>query len=75
MNLSKLWLYNRAFLYVMSGTGNTYRLGSWIKKILAQHRIMSDLLMIEESDFKNDFSIKPWYCSCFPLMSLYRPGP
>lgn len=44
-----------ALLYVLSGTGNTYRVACWIKEYLQGIGIESCFKSIENADFQNDF--------------------
>jgi len=48
-------IYKKAVFYVMSGTGNTYRVGCWMEEILSRYNIKTRIIMIEEADFDNDF--------------------
>lgn len=49
MKLSKTSL-----LYVLSGTGNTFRVASWIKDFFHRNGINACVKMIENADFQND---------------------
>ena len=49
--------YNAAVFYVMSGTGNTYRVSRWIEDIFKQHHTKTRVVLIEDADFFDD--IKP----------------
>jgi len=46
--------YKKAVLYVMSGTGNTYRVSRWIEEIVNRHKVKAKVVMIEDADFEND---------------------
>ena len=52
-------LYKEAVFYVMSGTGNTYRVSRWIKEIVNRHKVKAKVVMIEDADFNNDFNRSP----------------
>ena len=43
-------VYDDVMLFVMSGTGNTYRLGCWMKEIVEQRGGRADVVMIEDAD-------------------------
>ena len=45
-----------AVLYVMSGTGNTYRVCRWTEKIAARFKTKSKIIMLEDADFDNDLN-------------------
>jgi len=51
--------YKEALLYVMSGTGNTYRLSRWIEEIVNRQKIKAKVVMIEDADFDNDINQSP----------------
>jgi len=46
--------YKNAVFYVMSGTGNTYRVSRWIEEIVNRHKVKAKVVMIEDADFDND---------------------
>jgi Pyruvate/2-oxoacid:ferredoxin oxidoreductase delta subunit len=52
-------IYKEALLYVMSGTGNTYRVSRWIEEIVNRHKVKSKVVMIEDADFNNEFIQSP----------------
>lgn len=52
-------LYKEAVFYVMSGTGNTYRVSRWIEEIVNRHKVKAKVVMIEDADFNNDFNRSP----------------
>ena len=49
-------MYAKAVLYVMSGTGNTHRVGCWMQEHLRQHHTRTDLVMIEDADVGSDLN-------------------
>ena len=51
--------FKEAVFYVMSGTGNTYRVSRWIEEIVNRHKVKSKVVMIEDADFSNDFNRSP----------------
>lgn len=51
--------YKEALLYVMSGTGNTYRVSRWIEEIVNRHQVETNVVMIEDADFDNDIRPSP----------------
>ena len=51
--------YKEALLYVMSGTGNTYRVSRWIEEIVDRHKVKAKVVMIEDADFDNDINQSP----------------
>ena len=52
-------IYKEAVFYVMSGTGNTYRVSRWIEEIVNRHKVKAKVVMIEDADFNNDFNRSP----------------
>ncbi len=46
--------FKTATTYILSGTGNTYRLGCWIKDRFEEKNIPTDLKMVEDANFKED---------------------
>lgn len=51
--------YKEAVFYVMSGTGNTYRVSRWIEEIANRHEVKAKVVLIEDADFSNDFIQPP----------------
>jgi Pyruvate/2-oxoacid:ferredoxin oxidoreductase delta subunit len=49
-------IYKKAVLYVMSGTGNTYRVSRWIEEIAQQHNVKAQAVMTEDADFSTDLN-------------------
>ena len=49
-------IYKEAVFYVMSGTGNTYRVSRWIEEIVKQGSIKTKVVLIEDADFENDLA-------------------
>ncbi|MCP4717982.1 MAG: hypothetical protein GY860_00880 [Desulfobacteraceae bacterium] len=47
--------FNTSLLYVLSGTGNTFRVAQWIKGLFEQNGINTCLKFIEHADLKEDF--------------------
>ncbi len=45
--------FNNAIFYVMSGTGNTYRMACWMKEIANPYMEDIKIVMIEEKDAGN----------------------
>jgi len=60
--------YREAVFYVMSGTGNTYRVSRCIEEIVTRHKIKVKVVMIEDADFNNDFNQSPDF-----LVGLFFP--
>ena len=52
-------IFREAVFYVMSGTGNTYRVSRWIEEIAVRHKIKSRVILIEDADFDIDLNRKP----------------
>ncbi len=48
--------YNDAVFYVMSGTGNTYRVGCWMEEIVSRYRGKAKVVMIDDADFVKDLN-------------------
>ena len=51
--------YKEAVFYVMSGTGNTYRVSRWAEEIVRRFKTRPKVVMIEDADFKNDLNRDP----------------
>jgi Pyruvate/2-oxoacid:ferredoxin oxidoreductase delta subunit/flavodoxin len=49
-------IYKKAVFYVMSGTGNTYRISRWIEEIVNRDKTKAKVVMIKDADFNNDFN-------------------
>jgi len=47
--------FDTALLYVLSGTGNTFRVARWIESLFEQNGIKTDLKFIENADLPEDF--------------------
>jgi hypothetical protein len=47
-------LFNNAIFYVMSGTGNTYRMACWMKEIATPYMEDMKIVMIDEADAENE---------------------
>ena len=47
--------FETSLLYVLSGTGNTYRVACWIKNYFTRNEIETCLKSIEDADFQVDF--------------------
>ncbi len=47
--------FDTSLLYVLSGTGNTYRVACWIKESFEEKGIKTQLKFIEDADFQTDF--------------------
>ncbi|MCP3923743.1 MAG: hypothetical protein GY714_14270 [Desulfobacterales bacterium] len=47
--------FDSSLLYVLSGTGNTYRVACWIKESFEKTGIMTCIKFIEDADFQSDF--------------------
>jgi Pyruvate/2-oxoacid:ferredoxin oxidoreductase delta subunit len=52
-------IYKEAVFFVMSGTGNTYRVSRWIEEIVIRHQVKAKVVMIEDADLNHDFSQSP----------------
>jgi ferredoxin len=82
--------YKRAVFYIMSGTGNTYRMACWIKDIFRRHGVTAKIIMIEDADVDNDMPLSsdtlvatlfpthgfmpPWSMIKFLFKMPTRPG-
>ncbi len=62
-------------LYVMSGTGNTYRLAQWMKEIAGQRNIETEVMMIDdvEPDNRPDHSVDRLVGVLFPAHGFMAP--
>ncbi|UCE56350.1 MAG: EFR1 family ferrodoxin [Desulfobacterales bacterium] len=49
-------IYKKAVFYVMSGTGNTYRVSRWIEETVNRDKTETKVVMIEDADFNKDFN-------------------
>jgi Pyruvate/2-oxoacid:ferredoxin oxidoreductase delta subunit len=49
--------FRNILLYVMSGTGNTYRVAKWMKEIAESYTVSTEIIMIDH--IKNKDEIKP----------------
>lgn len=47
--------FDTSLLYVLSGTGNTYRVACWIRDSFEKNGIETCLKLIEDADFQDDF--------------------
>ena len=47
--------FETSLLYVLSGTGNTYRVACWIRDYFKKNEIETRLKLIEDADFQSDF--------------------
>lgn len=47
--------FDTSLLYVLSGTGNTYRVAKWIETYYEKKEIKTTLTFIEHADLKEDF--------------------
>ncbi|MCG8306248.1 MAG: hypothetical protein MI975_02575, partial [Cytophagales bacterium] len=47
--------FDTSLLYVLSGTGNTYRVACWIKAFFNSNQIEVCLKFIADADFQSDF--------------------
>lgn len=67
--------YKRAVFYVMSGTGNTYRMACWVKDIARQYSVNAKIIMIEDVDFDNDIqpSSDSLVATLFPTHGFMPP--
>lgn len=50
-------IFQNMLLYVMSGTGNTYRVARWMKEIAESHAVPTEIIMIDH--VKHGEEIKP----------------
>ena len=68
-------LFDTSLLYVLSGTGNTYRVACWIKNDFEKRGIRTRLEFIENADFKGDFhnSGKQLTAVLFPTHGFMPP--
>ncbi|MBN2420434.1 MAG: EFR1 family ferrodoxin [Deltaproteobacteria bacterium] len=62
-------------LYVMSGTGNTYRVAQWIKEIAEQHSVPAEITMIDGLERKHLKTTRKdrLYGVMFPAHGLMAP--
>jgi Pyruvate/2-oxoacid:ferredoxin oxidoreductase delta subunit len=74
-NQDGLKYFKTALLYVLSGTGNTYRVASWIKDYFQGIGIETRLLPIENADFLVDFknSRQQLTAALFPTHGFMPP--
>jgi flavodoxin len=47
--------FDTSLLYVLSGTGNTFRVARWIEDLFEKNGIKTHLKFIENADFQKDF--------------------
>jgi flavodoxin len=47
--------FDTSLLYVLSGTGNTFRVARWIEDIFEKNGIKTHLKFIENADLQKDF--------------------
>jgi Pyruvate/2-oxoacid:ferredoxin oxidoreductase delta subunit len=68
-------LFSTSLLYVLSGTGNTYRVACWIKDYCEKKGIKTRLKFIENADFQGDFqnSDKQLTAVLFPTHGFMPP--
>ncbi|MDM8538791.1 EFR1 family ferrodoxin [Desulfobacterales bacterium HSG17] len=66
---------NTSLLYVLSGTGNTFKVANWIKDFLEKDEIKTCISMIENADLQNDFnkSDKQLVSILFPTHGFMPP--
>ena len=71
----KMKSFDTSLLYVLSGTGNTYRVACWLRESLNDGGISTSLKAIEDADFKNDFqtSGKQLISILFPTHGFMPP--
>jgi Pyruvate/2-oxoacid:ferredoxin oxidoreductase delta subunit len=67
--------FNTSLLYVLSGTGNTYRVACWIKDYCEKKEIKTRLKFIEDADPQDDFqdSDKQLTAVLFPTHGFMPP--
>ncbi len=67
--------YSDIRLYVMSGTGNTYRVAQWVKGIAEQHTVPAEITMIDNVKKENLKSLQKdrLYGIMFPAHGLMAP--
>lgn len=68
-------LFDTSLLYVLSGTGNTYRVACWIRDYFEKKGIKTRLKFIENADFQGDFqnSDKQLTTVLFPTHGFMPP--
>jgi flavodoxin len=47
--------FDTSLLYVLSGTGNTFRVARWIEDLFKKNGIKTHLKFIEDADWQEDF--------------------
>jgi hypothetical protein len=69
-------LFNNTIFYVMSGTGNTYRMACWMKEIANTYMEDIKIVMIDEADAENETPHPKtlWWGFFFLRTGLCRPG-
>ncbi|MDM8556095.1 EFR1 family ferrodoxin [Desulfococcaceae bacterium HSG7] len=67
--------FDTSLLYVLSGTGNTYRVACWIRDAFEKNEIKTRLKFIEDADFQSDFhnSDRQLTAVLFPTHGLMPP--
>ncbi len=67
--------FDTSLLYVLSGTGNTYRVACWIKESFEEKGIKTQLKFIEDADLQSDFqnSEKQLTALLFPTHGFMPP--
>ncbi len=67
--------FDTSLLYVLSGTGNTYRVACWIRDTFEKNEIETRLKFIEDADFQSDFynSDRQLIAVLFPTHGLMPP--
>lgn len=79
MNINNLHVNSISFrnilLYMMSGTGNTFRVAKWMKEIAESHTVSTEIIMIDQIRHKDE--IKPdkeiLFGVMFPAHGLMAP--
>ena len=64
-------IFNSAILYIMSGTGNTYRMACWMKEIAGACMQQIKVVMIDEADAGNEAGSSSWQKSCSPITAVW----
>ena len=69
-------LYKNAHIHFWSGTGNSYKVATWVKQVLENKAIKSKIISIEKGEqvkgFETDERTLPELF--FPLMALRHHG-
>ena len=65
--------YSNINLYVMSGTGNTYRVAQWIKEVSESRSVPAEIIMIEHAEDQEEPDKNTLTGIMFPAHGLMAP--